>query len=226
MKRHVSFTLLLFLLMSLPSTGFAETVAIPTAANEVAGIRSLAAQGNAEAQFNLGILYHHGEGVSQDYGEARQWYLGAAQQGHPAAQNQLGVIYHNGHGVPQDYAEARKWYLRAAEQGHLTSTFNLGQLHYEGIPQDYREAVKWYLNAAKRGLADAQLNLAICYGTGDGVERNAIEAYAWANVAVAQGLDNAKNPRDAIAETLDASGMNEAQELSKKYFTLYVQPFL
>ena len=37
-------------------------------------LRPLAAQGNAEAQNNIGVLYYKGLGVTQDYQEALKWY--------------------------------------------------------------------------------------------------------------------------------------------------------
>ena len=40
-----------------------------------------AEQGLADAQFNLGVFYNHGRGVSQDYNEAAKWYRKAAEQG-------------------------------------------------------------------------------------------------------------------------------------------------
>jgi uncharacterized protein len=67
-----------------------------------------AAQGNAEAQSNLGIRYANGQGVPQDYAEAHKWFSLAAAQGDARAQSNLGVMYHEGQGVPQDYTEALK----------------------------------------------------------------------------------------------------------------------
>ena len=64
--------------------------------------QSLAAQGDARAQFNLGLLYYHGQGVLQDYALARQWYEKAAAQGDADAQYNLGLLYNIGHGVPQE----------------------------------------------------------------------------------------------------------------------------
>ncbi|MGB7369299.1 MAG: sel1 repeat family protein, partial [Methylovirgula sp.] len=43
--------------------------------------RSLADQGNADAQYNLGVMYANGQGVPQDYAEAAKWYRLAADQG-------------------------------------------------------------------------------------------------------------------------------------------------
>ena len=49
-------------------------------------IRPLADQGNADAQYNLGVLYEKGQGVPQDYAEAVKWYraLIAAPRRFPA----------------------------------------------------------------------------------------------------------------------------------------------
>jgi len=51
-----------------------------------------AAQGDANAQFNLGYLYKHGKGVAQDYTEAIKWYRMATAQGHASAQSALGRL--------------------------------------------------------------------------------------------------------------------------------------
>ena len=48
--------------------------------------KPLAEQGYASAQFNLGIIYDHEQGVEQDYIEAAKWYRKAAEQGHRDAQ--------------------------------------------------------------------------------------------------------------------------------------------
>ena len=55
--------------------------------------KPLAEQGYASAQFNLGVMYDHGQGVKQDYLEAAKWYRKAAEQGHRDAQFYLGVMY-------------------------------------------------------------------------------------------------------------------------------------
>ena len=76
--------------------------------------RKASKQGNAEAQFNLGIMYEIGRGVTQDYAGAAKLYRDAAEQGHALAQFNLGVAYEYGRGMTQDYAEAVGWYRKAA----------------------------------------------------------------------------------------------------------------
>jgi TPR repeat protein len=44
--------------------------------------RTMAAQGDTSAQYNLGVMYDNGRGVAQDYTEAVKWYRLAAAQGH------------------------------------------------------------------------------------------------------------------------------------------------
>jgi TPR repeat protein len=50
------------------------------------------------AQFNLGLMYYNGQGVTQDYSQAADWYRKAAAQGNAAAQYNLGLMYYNGQG--------------------------------------------------------------------------------------------------------------------------------
>ena len=99
----------------------------------------LAEQGHANAQYNLGAMYHKGEGVLQDYKTAAQLWKLAADQGHANAQNSLGAMYFNGQKFPQDYKAAVKWYRLAAEQGHAKAQFHLGRMYEDGngIPQDF-----------------------------------------------------------------------------------------
>jgi uncharacterized protein len=77
----------------------------------------LATQGMAAAQFNLGILYAKGLGVSQDYATAAQWFRKAAEQDFAAAQFNLGNLYARGLGMPQDDVQAYVWFYVAARQG-------------------------------------------------------------------------------------------------------------
>ncbi len=46
---------------------------------------SLAKQGDADAQFNLGAIYKDGDGVKQDDKEALKWFRLAAEQGNAEA---------------------------------------------------------------------------------------------------------------------------------------------
>ena len=121
----------------------------------------LAEQGNASAQFNLGVMYDNGIGVAENDKVAAQWYQRAAEQSDADAQYNLGVMYEYGEGVPRDDKLAAQWYQRAAEQGHAEAQYNLAQMYRlgAGVAQDHKEAAQWYQRAAEQGDADAQYNL-------------------------------------------------------------------
>ena len=132
----------------------------------------LANQGNAAAQYSLGLRYARGQGVAQDYTEALKWYRLAAIQGVAEAQHNLGVMYDKGQGVQQNDAEAVKWFRLAAKQGFAKAQHNLGEKYDkgEGVPQSTAEALKWYRLAANQGDEKAQNNLGVMYAKGQGVD--------------------------------------------------------
>ena len=69
----------------------------------------LAAEGNAEAQNNLGVMYRSGLGIPKDDQTALKWFRLAAEQGDAPAQANLGYMYANGMGIPQDWVYAYMW---------------------------------------------------------------------------------------------------------------------
>jgi TPR repeat protein len=77
-------------------------------------IRPLAEQGDAIAQYNLGYMYAHGQGVAENDTEAIKWLYKAAEQGYAAAYYSLGVMYEHGQGVVQDFVQAYVWFSLAA----------------------------------------------------------------------------------------------------------------
>ena len=90
--------------------------------------RALAEKNDAEGQNGLGVSYHNGLGVPQDYAEAVRWYRKAAEQGHAKAQLNLAGMYYSGQGVSQDILRAHMWFNLAAEGGDDTARRNLGIL--------------------------------------------------------------------------------------------------
>lgn len=66
-----------------------------------------------EAQYNLGMCYLNGEGVTKDKEQAVYWYTKAAEQGNVDAQKKLGFCYEYGFGVEIDLQKANYWYDKA-----------------------------------------------------------------------------------------------------------------
>ncbi len=122
--------------------------------------QQFADQGNARAQFKLGVMYKNGYGVPQDYKEAVKWYRKAVDQGNADAQTNLGVMYAIGQGVLQDYKEAVKWIRKAADHGNASGQSNLGLMYDNGygVPQNYVQAHMWFNLAAAQGDDEARNN--------------------------------------------------------------------
>jgi hypothetical protein len=120
--------------------------------------RKAAEQGVASAQYMLGEMFDHGQGVPQDYAQAAVWMCKAAEQGVVDAQCCLSWMYDNGHGVQQDYEQSAYWYRKAAEQGDASAQYKLGNAyaHGDGVPQDYAKAFFW-LDLAALGDASRYL---------------------------------------------------------------------
>ena len=148
-----------------------------------------AEQGDAEAQYHLGVCYEKGEGVTQSYKEAVKWYQKAAEQGYAEAQSNLALCYENGHGVTGSYEEAAKWFIKAAEQGYAYAQYRLGDYYFYGhyFKKNTEEAMKWYKKAAEQGYDEAQNRLGHCYFEGRGVPQNHSEAAKWYKMAAEQG---------------------------------------
>ena len=125
--------------------------------------RVLAKQGDASAQFKLGLMYGKGQGVTQNLKEAVAWYRKAAKQGKVEAQNNLGLMYEFGLGVTKDYKEAIKLYRKAAEQGLSSAQYDLGAMYAKGhgVTQDYVQSYMWFYIAAANGFVKARKNRGI-----------------------------------------------------------------
>jgi hypothetical protein len=111
--------------------------------------RLSAAQGNANAQYNIGIGYSaHGHPET-----AIEWFHLAAKQGCARAQFKMGQMYDEGYGVAEDDRKAEEWYLLATEQGDSRAQYRLGSLYAE---HGYPDHAKNYLElAAQQGMAAA-----------------------------------------------------------------------
>jgi hypothetical protein len=91
------------------------------------------------SRFKVAKLYEAGQGVSQDYLLASQWYERAAEQGDVKAKVHLVRLYHKGAGVPQNEAEAVKLLQRAAGQKNAEAQYLLGRIYWEGrgVPRGF-----------------------------------------------------------------------------------------
>lgn len=164
----------------------------------LADYQKLAKQGDADAQYELGISYLNGKDVVKNEIEAVKWFRKAAERGHAKAQCRLGTCYRFGEGVLEDRAEAAKWFRKAAEQGDKRAQFYLAMRYKDGdgVVQDQVEAAKWFRKAAEQGELEAQYFLGLGYMVGIGVQEDRIEGVKWLSKAAEQGHEKAKESLD------------------------------
>lgn len=118
---------------------------------------SLAKKGNSAAQYNVGLLYQHGLGVTRHLDEAVKWYTQAAQGGDADAQVKLGDLILEGHWGTGKQSSAAKWYRLAAGQGHRGAQRQLGILLVQGkgVERNPTEAAEWLRAASDQGDSEA-----------------------------------------------------------------------
>ncbi len=186
-------------------------------------LKPLADQGNAEAQYQVGVMYDHGQTVKRSYRTAAQWYERAAQQGHPGAQFNLGFMLYNGSGeeddpVAQNYSAAAAWLTRAAASGIGEAKYMLSNMYLrgDGVDRDFDRAIRLATGAAKKGVPGARYNLGLLLGNSDSTEE-VIEAYKWFALLALDHYPGAGANRDRIALRLRpediAEGERRAQAL-------------
>ena len=157
---------------------------------------------------------------SQAPSSAVQHLRALAEQGNAEAQFNLGQLYEHGRGVPKDYAEALRWYRLAAEQGDPFAQFDLGSHYSEGIgvPKDEKEALRWWQSAAAQGFPPAQHSLGKVLARGEqGVLPDKVQAYVWFALSAAQGNEEARQERDALAKQLTPAQVTKAKQLIKQW---------
>lgn len=160
----------------------------------------LAEAGDSRAQYNIGLLYAEGRGVTMDKTKAAAWWTRAATNGHLRAMHNLALL--NIAGIPkapggtavQNYADALKWLRVAAKKGFPNSQYTLGKMYQYGlgVKQNYKRAATLFKNSAEQGFARAQYNLAKAYRDGAGVPVNEAQSFALFRKAAEAGYAKAQ----------------------------------
>lgn len=117
-----------------------------------------AESGHGSAQFNLGILYEQGLGLSQDYAQALRLYTLAAKNGVvDAAFSVANILFVGTETTPRDIEKAVYWYLQAADAGHSGAQFSLGSMFIAGkdVAEDKETGVSWLELAASNHHIEA-----------------------------------------------------------------------
>jgi len=181
----------------------------------------LAEQGDAPAQFNIGLLHSKQLIPQASPEEAVRWYLLAANNNHHHAQFNLGIKYDKGLGVEQNAAEAFNWHFKAANNGHPQAQLNVANMYRDGrgVEHSNEQAVTWYKAASINNIPQAQANLALLLHLGAGIEKDMMMAYVWAVIA-SEADSRFIAIKELVAEGLSSDdkkkGDEKAQEVAER----------
>ncbi|HEV2747389.1 MAG TPA: hypothetical protein VGW34_08855 [Allosphingosinicella sp.] len=131
-------------------------------------LERLAAAGNAQAAYHLGMMYHLGlDGTPKDQAKALELFRKAAEAGDPLGAYKLGD-YYDGQGaglVEGDPEAALQHKLVAARAGYSVAQRDVARLLY--AKGETGEAVRWLEAAARQGDQEAMQALSSLY-SGEG----------------------------------------------------------
>lgn len=170
-------------------------------------------KGNAEAMYNMALLYQRGQGVEKNFQLAHSLLEDAATQsptmtlmsqsvprvGVAEAEHSLGFSYENGIFVEQSHYEAVCWYKKAVSHGSATAANNLGKCYLlgTGVKQDLKQAESFMLLAHKRSDYRAPYNLVILYKEMGDLDR----ALYWHEFCITRGdIESRSNDKEIRAE--------------------------
>jgi TPR repeat protein len=118
---------------NLAALGGGGAPADPARSRELLG---RAAETNAEAQYQLGVMLSEGSGGEKDEVAARAMFEKAAAQNHPAALERMGTFTAEGRGGPKDASAAKAYYERAAALGDEDAKKALARLRCPYVIKD------------------------------------------------------------------------------------------
>lgn len=162
--------------------------------------------GNSSIQNEIGRKYLK----EQNYEEAFDWFMKAADGGNAAAQYNLGLCYRNGWGVASDSLESFNWFMKAAEGGNASAQYKLGLCYLDGkgVVPDSLESFKWINKAAEQDHTGALNQLAYCYAEGIGTDADMSMAHSTIDKAIQMDPDEA-NLYDSKGEFYIMAGDKE-----------------
>lgn len=154
-------------------------------------LKKMAAQGNANAQYNLGLYYEGQVGeISEKNSQANldywkravAWFAESAAQGNAKAQYRLGLWYYEGHSHAtytrafKDLSKACYWFKKAIEQRNRDA---MEHLYDDGYMRELPKTVYKLKVAAEQGNGNAQYDLGLYYLLNGGDDSDLFKAAYW-----------------------------------------------
>jgi uncharacterized protein len=183
-----------------------------TAADQITALQDAAGAGDPMAQWQLGLMYESGEGVTQDKAKAFGYFAEIANQHADALPKgteadivahsfvKMGEYYKDGlpeAGITKDESYSIRLLLHAATYfGDADAQYRVGELYLDanGLGENPLQSARWLSLAARKGHVGAQARLGDLLFNGDGdVKANPVEGLMWLTVANRGAIDTIDN---------------------------------
>ncbi|XP_063303986.1 death ligand signal enhancer [Pelobates fuscus] len=137
-----------------------------------------AENGYSKAQYNTGVCYEQGKGVTKNMAKAAEYYLLAANSGHNRAKYRFArYLLRDGVKVrPEDVQTALRMLKEAAQAGLKEAQAYLGVFYSREPYRDLQKAITHLVMAAENGDVQSRYYLGVCYEKGFGVPASKQEA--------------------------------------------------
>lgn len=126
--------------------------------DDIATLQARADKGDAEAQFELGMRYYHGDGVAQDKKKMFELFNQSAEKGNARAEFTLGEAYRKGVGVERNLKKGTELIRKSAEDGSVNGQIAMSVFYRDGVgvTKNEKESLVWKKKAEEqyaRGVA-------------------------------------------------------------------------
>ncbi|XP_034546408.1 death ligand signal enhancer isoform X2 [Notolabrus celidotus] len=154
-----------------------------------------AREGYSKAQFNVGVCYEKGRGVTRDKEKALQYYQQAAAGGHRQAQYRYAklLLTTRGHQSLEELNRAIDLLEQAASAGITKAQVCLASVYSQKAVRDGSKSVQYLRMAAESRDNRALLFLGQCFESGFGVQQNLGTAMEYYRRAARAGNKHAKS---------------------------------
>ena len=173
------------------------SVSFVSHATDIDSLKDRAEKGDAQAQYELGLLYQTGEGnLKADTQAAIDWLSQSAKNGLEKADKALNDIYANRDNIADMLQSHADKAGNIFDQGVAAGKDLWNQMMNSGVAKDTEKAVDWITKAASAGNAAAQNKLGEMYLNGTGVKQDKKAAASWFKKACDNGnADGCSNYR-------------------------------
>jgi TPR repeat protein len=177
--------------------------------------KKLAAEGNTEAAYQLGLAYMEGLGVSQDLKLAAHWYEIGAQT--PRQKMLVANQYRSGQYFHKDLQEALHWYESAGDSASFfeeARMYQVGQLGPDGLPKAIDLYLRILNDPTKAYFSRAEMELGNLVLDGKYTSHNPSQDLLWSRI-IAQELIGQEQYKLAFANgsAMDMPGTPEVEAL-------------